>query len=79
MSMERGIITISEKGVVAMPSAPVWMTQQEMSDLFMVFCCDIRRLSVIFIRIMNCWKKQPYATLDRKTGHVMKCTALKWS
>ena len=41
--MERGIITISETGVVAMPTAPVWMTQQEMSDLFMVFCCDIRK------------------------------------
>ncbi len=41
--MERGIITISEKGVVAMPTAPVWMTQQEMADLLMVFCCDIRK------------------------------------
>lgn len=41
--MERGIIAISEKGVVAMPTAPVWMTQQEMADLFMVFCCDIRK------------------------------------
>jgi hypothetical protein len=43
MSMERGIITINEKGVVAMPTAPVWMTQQEMSDLFMIFCYDIRK------------------------------------
>lgn len=43
MSMERGIITISEKGVVAIPTAPVWMTQQEMSDLFMIFCYDIRK------------------------------------
>lgn len=41
--MERGIITISENGVVTMPTAPVWMTQQEMSDAFNVFGCDIRR------------------------------------
>lgn len=41
--MERGIITISEKGVVAMPTIPVWMTQQEMADMFMVFCFDIRK------------------------------------
>lgn len=41
--MEREIITISEKGVVTIPTAPIWMTQQEMSDLFMVFCCDIRK------------------------------------
>ena len=41
--MEREIITISETGVVAMPTAPVWMTMQEMADLFMVFCYDIRK------------------------------------
>ena len=35
--MERGIITITENGAVAMPTAPVWMTQQEMSDAFNVF------------------------------------------
>ena len=41
--MEREIITISENGVVAMPTAPVWMTMQEMADLFMVFYYDIRK------------------------------------
>ncbi len=42
--MERGIITISENGAVTIPTAPVWMTQQEMSDAFNVFGCDIRRV-----------------------------------
>ena len=41
--MERGIITISESGTVTIPSVSIWMTQQEMSDAFNVFCCDIRR------------------------------------
>ena len=41
--MERGIITITENGTVVMPTAPVWMTQQEMSDAFNVFGCDVRR------------------------------------
>ena len=41
--MERGIITISENGAVAMPTAPVWMTQQEMSDAFNVFGCYVRK------------------------------------
>ena len=41
--MERGIITINENGAVAMPTVPVWMTMQEISDAFCVFCCDIRR------------------------------------
>lgn len=43
MIMERGIISISENGTVTIPTAPVWMTQQEMSDAFNVFGCDIRR------------------------------------
>ena len=43
MIMERGIITISENGAVTIPTVPVWMTQQEMSDAFNVFSCDIRR------------------------------------
>ena len=41
--MERGIITITENGAVIITTAPVWMTQQEMSDAFNVFGCDIRR------------------------------------
>ena len=41
--MERGIITITENGAVTMPTAPVWMTQQEISDAFNVFGSDIRR------------------------------------
>ena len=35
--MERGIITITENGMVAMPTTSVWMTQQEMSDAFNVY------------------------------------------
>ena len=41
--MSRGIITISETGVVTMPTAPVWMTKFEIADLFGVFSCDIRK------------------------------------
>ena len=49
MTMERGIITITENGAVAMPTAPVWMTQQEMSDAFNVFGCYIRKaIAVIY-------------------------------
>jgi len=41
--MERGIITITENGVVTMPTTSVWMTQQEICDAFNVFGCDIRK------------------------------------
>ena len=42
-NMERGIITISENGTVIMPTVPVWMTQQEISDVFNVFGCYVRK------------------------------------
>lgn len=41
--MKRGIISISECGVVTMPTTPVWMTQFEIADLFGVFSCDVRK------------------------------------
>lgn len=41
--MDRGIITISETGTVMMPTVSVWMTQQEIADLFGVFSCDVRK------------------------------------
>lgn len=41
--MERGIITISATGAVTMPTAPVWMTQFEIADLFGIFSCDVRK------------------------------------
>ena len=43
-NMERGIITITENGAVTMPTAPVWMTQQEMCDAFNMFGYDIRKI-----------------------------------
>lgn len=41
--MNRGIITISETGAITMPTAPVWMMQFEIADLFGVFSCDVRK------------------------------------
>ena len=41
--MDRGIITISETGAVTMPTVSVWMTQQEIADLFGVFSCHVRK------------------------------------
>ncbi|MDE7374242.1 MAG: hypothetical protein K2M86_02785 [Odoribacter sp.] len=42
--MNRGIITISETGAVAMPDVPVWMTLPEIADLLGVFECDVRKV-----------------------------------
>lgn len=41
--MAAEIITISEAGVVTIPTTLVWMTQFEIADLFGVFSCDIRK------------------------------------
>ena len=35
--MNRGIITISEGGLVSIPTAPIWMTMQEIADMLDVF------------------------------------------
>ena len=43
MIMNRGIITISETGVVIVPTAPIWMTKFEIADMFGVFSYDIRK------------------------------------
>ena len=45
--MKRGVITISESGNVNVPNIPVWMTLQEIADLFGVFSIDIRRMTRI--------------------------------
>lgn len=41
--MDRGIISISETGVVTIPTAPIWMTKFEIADLFGVFSCHVRK------------------------------------
>ena len=56
--MDRGIITISENGAVTMPTAPVWMTQQEMCDAFNVFGCDIRKAVCAIYKNMELSEKE---------------------
>jgi len=43
MTMDRGIITISEMGTITIPTTSVWMTKFEIADLFGIFSCDIRK------------------------------------
>lgn len=76
--MERGIITITENGAVMMPTAPVWMTQQEMCDAFNAFGCYIRKAIAAIYKTMNCRKRKRCGTSGRTAGFAMTCTALKW-
>ena len=41
--MNRGIITINGSGLVTMPTAPVWMSLQEIADMLGVFGCYVRK------------------------------------
>lgn len=76
--MERGIITITENGAVTMPTAPVWMTQQEMSDAFNVFGCYIRK-AIASIYKNNELSEEETVRHVRQDGRIaMTCTALKW-
>lgn len=56
--MNRGIITINDSGAVTMPTAPVWMTQQEIADLFGVFSCHVRKA------ICSIYKNKEVSELD---------------
>lgn len=56
--MNRGIITISETGAVTIPTTPVWMTQQEIADLFGVFSCHVRKA------IRSIYKNKEVSELD---------------
>ena len=80
--MDRGIITISENGAVAIPTVPVWMTQQEMSDAFNVFGCDIRKAVRTIYKNMELSEEETMRHV-RQDGRIrydvaMTCTALKW-
>ena len=41
--MNRGVITISKSGTVSMPTDTVWMTMQEIADMYNVFGCYVRK------------------------------------
>lgn len=69
MSMKRGIITITENGAVTMPTAPVWMTQQEMSDAFNVFGCHIRKAVHAIYKNMELLEEETVRHV-RQTGRI---------
>ena len=49
--MNRGVITISESGTVSMPTDTVWMTMQEIADMYNVFGCYVRKaIKAVFKR-----------------------------
>ena len=66
--MDRGIITITENGVVTMPTAPVWMTQQEMSDAFNVFGCDIRKAVYAIYKNMELFESETKRYIRQDNG-----------
>lgn len=69
MSMKRGIITITENGAVTMPTAPVWMTQQEMSDAFNAFGCHIRKAVHAIYKNMELLEEETVRHV-RQTGRI---------
>ena len=66
--MDRGIITISENGAVTIPTAPIWMTQQEMCDSFNVFGCDIRRAIRIIYKNMELFESDTMRNVRQDNG-----------
>lgn len=72
--MRRGIIIINN-GVVSIPTAPVWMMQEEITDMFNVYGRDVRSAinaiyndgvlsqfeTMLYIRLDNCRSIDTYS------------------
>ena len=67
--MNRGIITISESGTVSMPTDTVWMTMQEIADMYNVFGCYVRK-AVKAIFKDGILKEQGVRRHVRKNGRI---------
>lgn len=77
--MNRGVITISESGTVSMPTDTVWMTMQEIADMYNVFGCYVRK-AVKAIFKDGILKEQGVRLMSgRTTASAMMCIALNSS
>ena len=68
--MDRGIITISEDGTVTIPTAPVWMTQQEIADAFNVFGCYVRKAISVIYKNKELSEEETVRHVRRKNGRI---------
>ena len=77
--MNRGVITISESGTVSMPTDTVWMTMQEIADMYNVFGYYVRK-AVKAVFKDGILKEQGVAVMSgRTTASAMMCIALNSS
>lgn len=77
--MNRGVITISESGTVSMPTDTVWMTMQEIADMYNVFGCYVRK-AVKAVFKDGILKEQVCVVMSgRTTASAMMCIALNSS
>ena len=63
--MERGVITISETGVVTMPTAPVWMTKFEIATCSECSHTIFARRFIPSTRIRN-WRKLKRGSISKQ-------------
>ena len=65
--MKRGIITINNC-VVGIPTAPVWMMQEEIADLFNVYGHDVRKaINTIYKEgVLSQFETMQYIRLDER-------------
>ena len=74
--MNRGVITISESGTVSMPTDTVWMTMQEIADMYNVFGCYVRK-AVKAIFKDGILTAEPYLP-SRHTSPLSTCVHIVW-
>lgn len=63
--MKRGVITINN-GVVGIPTAPVWMTQEEIAYLFNLYGRDVRKFINAIYKdgVLSQFETMQYIRLD---------------
>ncbi len=77
--MNRGVITISESGTVSMPTDTVWMTMQEIADMYNVFGCYVRKAVKAVFKDGILKSRVCVVMSGRTTASAMMCIALNSS
>ena len=59
--MKRGIITMTNGGRITMPQQEVWMTCDEIADMFGMQHATVFRPSALYIKNVSCMRTRQYS------------------
>lgn len=65
---QRGIIENSGQGMFTIPSAPTWMTMQEIADLFCLFSQDVRKQIHAIYKNQELFESETHSYIRQSNG-----------